>query len=584
MTIPAAGVLDGATTVVSDWKLAIAGLRDRTAIMPGSQAEEALTIATGSITPSRSQFNVETEAAASTDDLANILATNFEDGAVIYVRAFDATHDVVLKHQATGAGELFLTGAVDATLDDATKTVVFRYDLANTEWVEIFRSWAAAGGGEANTASSVGGGASLVNTKSGVNLPFKSIIGGTGITQVQNANDVTLNVDTPVNEANVRTALAASAGDVNVNTQKITGVVSPAADTDAANKAYVDSLTGGGIDWKESVRAATTANITLSGTQTVDGVSLIAADRCLVKNQSTGSQNGLYDVAAGAWTRTTDADTDAEVTAGLAVFVEEGTAAAESGWVLTTNDPITVGSTALVFTQFTGLGQVTAGTGLTKTGNTLDIDEPFLAADRTKLDGVEAAADVTDTANVNAAGAVMETDYNANTILHAISDDTPVALVIAASRIVGRKSTGDVGALTAAEIMVILGGTALDMADTALTRPLITDYAIESTAPTISAGTLTLNMTLGNDFDVVWSSNITTLTVSNWPGSGVMGKLTLRLAMDGTTRTVSWPAAWNWPAGTAPTNPSINQDIEIVAWSRDGGTNVQAAEVGQAFA
>lgn len=142
--------------------------------------------------------------------------------------------------------------------------------------------------------------------------------------------------------------------------------------TDAYTKTEVDSLVTG-LDFKASVRVATTANITLSATQTIDGVAVIAGDRVLVKNQSTGSQNGIYVVAAGAWARSADANVSAEVTAGMYVFVEEGTANADSGWVLTTNAPITLDTTALTFTQFNGLGQITAGAGLTKTGNTLDV-------------------------------------------------------------------------------------------------------------------------------------------------------------------------------------------------------------------
>src|SRR5207253_2644309 len=97
--------------------------------------------------------------------------------------------------------------------------------------------------------------------------------------------------------------------------------------------------------------------------------------RVLLKDQSTGSQNGIYvfNGAASALTRATDADTDAEVTAGLYTWATEGTVNADSGWVLTTNDPITLDTTSLVFTQFTGLGQITAGAGLTKTANTIDV-------------------------------------------------------------------------------------------------------------------------------------------------------------------------------------------------------------------
>jgi phage-related tail fiber protein len=106
---------------------------------------------------------------------------------------------------------------------------------------------------------------------------------------------------------------------------------------------------GGSVAWKDAVRGATTANITLSGTQTVDGVSLGVGDRELVKNQSTGSQNGIYVVASGAWTRATDMDTSAEAPSGMAVMVQEGTANADTGWQLTTNAAITLDTTALVF-------------------------------------------------------------------------------------------------------------------------------------------------------------------------------------------------------------------------------------------
>jgi phage-related tail fiber protein len=104
-------------------------------------------------------------------------------------------------------------------------------------------------------------------------------------------------------------------------------------------------------------------------------VVLVAGDRVLVKDQTTGAQNGLYVAAAGAWARSADADNSpgGELTSGLYVFVEEGTSYADSGWVLATNGAITLGTTALIFQQFNGLGQLTAGTGLTKSGNTLSI-------------------------------------------------------------------------------------------------------------------------------------------------------------------------------------------------------------------
>lgn len=153
-------------------------------------------------------------------------------------------------------------------------------------------------------------------------------------------------------------------------------IADPSAAADIASKNYVDAQVAAlssGIDIRASCRAATTTNITLSGAQTIDGVSVIAGNRVLVKNQSTGSQNGIYVCAAGAWSRATDADSDAEVTAGMFTWIEEGTTNGDSGWVLTTDDPITVGTTTLTFVQFSGAGQITAGAGLTKTGNQLDV-------------------------------------------------------------------------------------------------------------------------------------------------------------------------------------------------------------------
>jgi hypothetical protein len=180
-------------------------------------------------------------------------------------------------------------------------------------------------------------------------------------------------------DVDTRLALAGGTmtGAIAMGTNKITGLGTPTDATDAATKGYVDTAVVG-IDWKASVRAATTANVTLASDlengDTLDGVTLATGDRVLVKNQSTGSQNGIYVVkVSGAPDRSTDADTGAELTSNFAVFVEEGTVNADQGYVLTNDGAITVGTTALTFTQFTGLGQVVAGDGLSKTGNTLNV-------------------------------------------------------------------------------------------------------------------------------------------------------------------------------------------------------------------
>jgi hypothetical protein len=160
---------------------------------------------------------------------------------------------------------------------------------------------------------------------------------------------------------------------VSMNSQKITNLAAPTAGTnDAARIVDVENAVqsaAAGIDAKPSVRAATTANITLSGTQTIDGVSLIAGDRVLVKDQSTASANGVYVVAAGAWSRATDADANSEITPGAFWYVEEGTTNQKTQWRLENTGAIVVGTTSLTINQFGAANNYTAGNGLTLTVN-----------------------------------------------------------------------------------------------------------------------------------------------------------------------------------------------------------------------
>jgi hypothetical protein len=209
-------------------------------------------------------------------------------------------------------------------------------------------------------------------------------------------------------------------GSINVSGFKITSVADPVSDTDAANKRYVDSARSG-LDVKQSVRAATTANITLSGTQTVDGVALIAGDRVLVKDQTNATENGIYDVASGAWARSSDADNSpgGEVTSGMFTFVENGTANDNIGYVLTTTNPITLGSTNLTFTAFSSAGAITAGLGLTKTGDTLDVNVGGgieIVSDTVQLASSVAGAGLTLATGVLAVGAGTGITVAADTV------------------------------------------------------------------------------------------------------------------------------------------------------------------------
>lgn len=187
-------------------------------------------------------------------------------------------------------------------------------------------------------------------------------------------------------------------GTVDVNTSRIVNVTDPTGAQDAATKAYVDAVKVG-LDFKDSVRVATTGNITIASDlnvgDTIDGITLANGDRVLVKDQSTASQNGIYTAGASP-ARATDADADAEVTAGLFVFVEEGTANSDNGYVLTTDGTITVDSTGLTFTQFSGAGQIVAGDAISKSGNTLNVNDDNItvevSSDNLRIKGIAATA------------------------------------------------------------------------------------------------------------------------------------------------------------------------------------------------
>lgn len=201
--------------------------------------------------------------------------------------------------------------------------------------------------------------------------------------------------------------------DVSWNSHKITNLLDPTSAQDAATKGYVDNIAQG-IDAKPSVRAMTNANITLSGLQTIDTISVVAGDRVLVVGQTTAAQNGVYIVAAGAWSRAADLDTWGELVSAY-VWVEEGLTFSDTGWLCTVDAGGTLGTTNVTWVQFSGAGQITAGAGLTKTGSTIDVVGTTNRI-TVNADSIDIAATYVGQSSITNLGTVTTGTWNASTV------------------------------------------------------------------------------------------------------------------------------------------------------------------------
>lgn len=309
--------------------------------------------------------------------------------------------------------------------------------------------------------------------------------------------------------------------------------------TQIATTAFVTTAVSAisqGLDPKDSVRAASTVDIDLTvaaDPSPVGGVTLANGNRVALMGQTDGEENGIY-VAVDAtdpttWTRSTDANSDAEVTAGMYFWVEEGTYG-DKGYVLTTDNPITLDTTVLSFTQFSGLGQITAGNGLTKTGDTIDV---IGTADRISVsaDAIDIAATYAGQSSIVTLGTVTTgvwsgtavgvtkggtglTTVAANTVLAAQgSADTVVAVGLTASTVLGRAATGNITAIAGTDLRVAAAARPVEDVGT-LTASSMTLGTLSQTPAANSTVVVSINgLILRPTTDYTISS--TTVTATN---------------------------------------------------------------------
>ena len=337
--------------------------------------------------------------AASTQNIATALSVAAESGTTDTVNLLTDT-------LTFAAGE-----GIDTVVTNNTITISGEDATSANKGVASFNA----------TDFTVTSGAVTVNAERVEDIVGNLILGGTGIdaTYTDGAGTLSIDIDSTVTtnsgtqtltNKTLSTGISLSAS-LDANSNKVINLATPTSSTDAANKAYVDSVSQG-LDVKQSVRVSTTANIDLStdleASDVIDGVTLVAGNRVLVKHQTSGADNGLYVVqSSGAAVRADDANVSSEVTAGFFTFVEEGTLYGNTGWVLTTDNPITLGSTALTFTQFSGTGTFTAGSGLTLNGTEFSVDVTPASGNATLINSggaVEVKVNTTDGLESTASG------------------------------------------------------------------------------------------------------------------------------------------------------------------------------------
>jgi hypothetical protein len=464
---------------------------------------------------------------------------------------------------------------------------------------------------------------------------------GVGVSQIQPGTVSNADIHTTANIALTKLAKVPITPDgataftnaQSMGSQKITNMADPTTATDAATKSYVDNVAQG-LAPKQSVRVVATANVTQSGTQTIDGVALSVGDPVLCIAQTTGSQNGSWIVASGAWTRTTDfADVNDAVRSPY-WFVGEGTVNAGNGYVMVTW-PYTIGVTSLVYTQFTGAGEIIAGNGLAKSGNTLSIDTTITVdkntvqtltnktIDASQLVGTIAAArmpaltgDVTSTVNTvstTIANGVVTLAKMANLAANSVianatgSAAVPTAIGMVSTATASTVAFRDGNAnLLVNNLVENMSTTATAGATTTLTvaSPKFQQFTGSSTQTLVlpnattlsnghqfivtnrSSGVVTVNMNGGSLLQSMAASSFAIFTlISNGTAAGTWDSIYSSGGGSGTVTTVSVVSA-NGFAGTvanAGTTPAITISTTITGVLKGNGTAISAAVAGTDF-
>jgi hypothetical protein len=383
--------------------------------------------------------------------------------------------------------------------------------------------------------STIPGNGQLLIGNSGV-YSLATITAGTGIGVANSAGSITVSNSGVLSLAGTtnRVTVSGASGAITISApQDIHSAATPSfvqvnlsnaptAAGHAATKEYVDNLAQG-LDIKQSVRVATTANISLSGTQTIDAIVLISGDRVLVKNQTTTSQNGIYTVAAGAWTRAVDMDVWVEIP-GSFVFVEDGSINAYTGWVATVKQGGVLETTAINWSQFSGAGTYTAAGGIGLTGTTFSV-----AAGTGLIQEVDGIAHADTSTQVSV-------DNSGNTFVQDITLDGFGHITGIVS---GTVTIGD-GSFTVSTGSGLIGGGQLGTANQSGATSITISHADTSTVTNLGATARTYVSALSFDtfghvigYSTGSESVVDTNTTYSLDGSGTANNVNLELIAGG---------------------------------------------------